>query len=88
MSGQFTACPSLKMTGNYINVDFGLMLNFTGMVRVVFAVPFAVLSFSDRGHQVGMLKRSQKNFLIIFILLCLFSLRLRIGYDEVFSKFD
>ena len=50
------------MTANARPIDFGLMLNSTEMVRVVFAVPCPVLSSSDRGHQAGMLKRNQKDF--------------------------
>ena len=64
------------------------MLNFTGMVRVAFAVPCPVLSLSVLDHQVSMLKRSQNIFLVIFLLLRLFYLRLKVGYDNVDTNFD
>ena len=60
MSGQFTTCPSLNVTGNSRTSDFGLPMNFTGTITVVFAVPCAVLSFSSLGHQAGLLKSRKK----------------------------
>lgn len=32
VSGQFKTCPSLNMTGNSRTSDFGLLMNFTGMI--------------------------------------------------------
>lgn len=60
VSGQFKTCPSLNMTGNSRTADFGLLMNFTGMITVVFAVPCAGLSFSSLGHQAGLLKSRKK----------------------------
>ena len=64
------------------------MLNFTGMVRIAFAVPCPVLSLSVLDHQVSMLKCGQKYFFSNFLLLRLFYLRLKVGYDNVGTNFD
>ena len=48
------------MTRNSRAADFGLLMNFTGMITVVFAVPCAGLSFSSLGHQAGLLKSRKK----------------------------
>ena len=48
------------MTGNSRTADFGLLMYFTGMIRVVFAIPRAGHSFSGLGHQPGMLKSRKK----------------------------
>ena len=53
--------------------NFWLMLNFTGMVRIAFALPCPVLSLLVLDHQVSMLKRGQKyffsNFFVVAALL-------------------
>ena len=48
------------MTRNSRAADFGLLMNFTGMIAVVFAVPFAGFSFSSLGPQAGLLKSRKK----------------------------
>ena len=50
------------MTRNSRAADFGLLMNFTGMITVVFAVPCAGFSFSSLGPQAGLLKSRKNNF--------------------------
>ena len=75
------------MTGNSRIADFGLILNSTGMVRAIFAVPCPVLFFSVRGYQAGMLKRSQKNIFNKFCVVVAIFLKVRVGYDKVSGNF-
>ena len=60
------------MTGNFRTADFVHMLNVTGMVRVVFAVPCPIFSFRVLGYQAGMFKRSQiyffSNFYVVLAI--------------------